>query len=55
LSTLSPQSTLDRGYAIVTEFENNAILRTVNKIHPAKSIKIQLADGSFEASVKKQK
>ncbi len=53
LSALSPQSTLDRGYAIVTEFENDNILRSVNKIKPAKPIKVQLADGSFEATVKK--
>ena len=55
LKALSPQSTLDRGYAIVTEHENKSILRSVSKITAEKKIRIQLSDGSFEAISKKRR
>ena len=55
LKALSPQSTLERGYAIVTEQENNTILRSVTKITAEKKISVQLADGSFDAISKKQR
>ena len=50
LTTVSPQSTLERGYAIVTTLPGNEILRSVQQVKPASSINIQLADGDFKAS-----
>ena len=50
LVTLSPQSTLERGYAIVTETGENKILRKLQDVKPKQAINVQLADGSFAAT-----
>ena len=50
LVTVSPQSTLERGYAIVTLPPDKTILRSVSQVKPRSTINIQLSDGSFDAS-----
>ncbi len=50
LITLSPQSTLERGYAIVTETNQNKILRKLQDVKAKQPINVQLADGSFAAT-----
>ena len=50
LITVSPQSTLERGYAIVTQPPDNTILKSVKRVKPSSKINIQLADGNFDAN-----
>ena len=49
LITVSPQSTLERGYAIVTLPPDGAVLRSVHQVKPRTSLEIRLADGRFKA------
>ncbi len=49
LVTLSPQSTLDRGYAIVSDTDNHQILRKLKDVKADQQLNIQLADGAFAA------
>jgi exodeoxyribonuclease VII large subunit len=49
LRSLSPQSTLDRGYAIVTDTESGAVLREATAAGEA--IEVRLAAGSLRAAV----
>jgi exodeoxyribonuclease VII large subunit len=49
LRSLSPQSTLDRGYAIVTDTESGAVLREATMAGEA--IEVRLAAGSLRAAV----
>ena len=48
LLAVSPQSTLERGYAIVTT--NNQIVKSVKQVKSKSRVTIRLADGSFNAN-----
>jgi exodeoxyribonuclease VII large subunit len=53
LRALSPQSTLERGYAIVRA--NEQILRSGQAIHPGERVEVELAEGGFGARVEETK
>ena len=53
LRSLSPQSTLDRGYAVAT-LSDGQIARDAKKIEQGATLHIRLAKGSLEASVEKR-
>jgi len=53
LRSLSPQSTLDRGYSVAT-LEDGAIARDASKIPAGAHLRIRLAKGSLEATVERR-
>jgi exodeoxyribonuclease VII large subunit len=53
LRSLSPQSTLDRGYSVAT-LEDGAIARDAAKIPVGSNLTIRLAKGSLEATVERR-
>ena len=53
LRSLSPQSTLDRGYSVAT-LEDGAIARDSAKIPAGSNLTIRLAKGSLEATVERR-
>ena len=53
LRSLSPQSTLDRGYSVAT-LEDGAIARDAAKIPAGAHLRIRLAKGSLEAMVERR-
>ena len=53
LRSLSPQSTLDRGYSVAT-LEDGAIARDAAKIPAGAHLRIRLAKGSLEATVERR-
>ena len=53
LRSLSPQSTLDRGYSVAT-LEDGAIARDASKIPAGSNLTIRLAKGSLEATVERR-
>ena len=53
LRSLSPQSTLDRGYSVAT-LENGAIARDAAKIPAGAHLRVRLAKGSLEATVERR-
>ncbi|CAB4647508.1 unannotated protein [freshwater metagenome] len=53
LRSLSPQSTLDRGYSVAT-LEGGAIARDAAKIPAGSNLTIRLAKGSLEATVERR-
>ena len=53
LRSLSPQSTLDRGYSVAT-LEDGAIARDAAKIPAGANLRIRLAKGSLEATVERR-
>jgi exodeoxyribonuclease VII large subunit len=53
LRSLSPQSTLDRGYSVAT-LEDGAIARDASKILAGSNLTIRLAKGSLEATVERR-
>lgn len=50
LRALSPQRTLDRGYAVVTD-PDGAVLRQAGALSPGDSVRIRLARGRVDAAV----
>ena len=48
-AALSPQSTLERGYAIVRSSEQ--IVRSGKAVHPGERVEVELAEGGFGARV----
>lgn len=54
LVAISPQSTLERGYAIVKDANSSEILRSVGQVKPGCQINVQLSDGRFDAITKSQ-
>jgi exodeoxyribonuclease VII large subunit len=52
LATLGPQSTLERGYAIVRRGDDSTLLRSVRAVKTGEGISIQLADGELDATVR---
>jgi exodeoxyribonuclease VII large subunit len=55
LIALSPQATLDRGFSLVTNQVTNQLVTSVNDIAHQLPIKIQVSDGTFNASVVQEK
>ena len=51
LLALSPLQVLNRGYAVVTERENGAIIRSVKQARGG--IHVRVSDGGFDAEVSK--
>jgi exodeoxyribonuclease VII large subunit len=51
LSALSPQATLNRGFALVTNQLNNKLVTSTSDVIEQLPIKIQVGDGTFGASV----
>jgi len=51
LSALSPQATLNRGFALVTNRVNNKLVTSTRDVVDRLPINIQVGDGSFEATV----
>ncbi|MDX6490260.1 MAG: Exonuclease large subunit, partial [Gaiellaceae bacterium] len=53
LRALSPQSTLERGYAIVRA--NELIVRSGQAVQPGERVEVELAEGGFGARVEDTK
>jgi exodeoxyribonuclease VII large subunit len=51
LAALSPQATLARGYAIVRQADNGAIVRSVDQVRDGDDLAVRVQDGEFEAVV----
>lgn len=51
LATLSPQATLDRGYALVFDAGNGMLLKDADQTSPGDDLKVLLAKGSLSARV----
>ncbi len=52
LTALSPESALQRGYAIIRS-DTHAVIRSTSQVAVGQSLHIQLRDGSIESTVKK--
>ncbi|MFQ5661068.1 MAG: exodeoxyribonuclease VII large subunit [Gammaproteobacteria bacterium] len=53
LHTVSPLATLDRGYAIVTRIDNEAIVRDTGSLKPGETLMTRFARGRMHSTVKK--
>ena len=51
LISLSPQATLSRGYAVITQ-PDGTLLRSIIQVSAGSEIAVRLQDGSFDAAVK---
>jgi exodeoxyribonuclease VII large subunit len=51
LVSLSPQSALGRGFAIVTRAADGAVVRSLRQVSPGDAIHVQVSDGSLAAKV----
>lgn len=51
LSGLSPQATLERGYAIVRQVERDEVVRDAGQVAPGDRLEVQVRRGRFEAVV----
>jgi exodeoxyribonuclease VII large subunit len=51
LRSLSPQSTLDRGYSVVRD-ASGAVIADASKVKTGTNLKIRLAKGEIEATSK---
>jgi exonuclease VII large subunit len=54
LTALSPQATLNRGFALVTNQINNHLVTSTKEVSHQLPISIQVSDGTFDASVVKE-
>ena len=55
LETVSPERTLDRGYAIVTRAADGALVRAADQVKTGEDIDARLADGRLRATVKSRR
>ena len=53
LKTISPISTLNRGYAIVSDYKTNKIIRNTTHLKVGKKIHIKLASSEIDSLVDK--
>ena len=53
LQAVSPQATLDRGYAIVTHVHGDTIVRDVASLRVGETLKTRVARGAFQSTVTK--
>jgi len=51
LKNLSPQSVLQRGYAIVTRTDNGALVKNASQVKPADHVHIQISQGEMDAQI----
>jgi exodeoxyribonuclease VII large subunit len=51
LHSVSPQATLDRGYAIASRASDGAILRSAEQVSHGERVRVTLARGQFDATV----
>ena len=51
VQTLSPQRTLERGYAVVTHGSNHRVIRRGKALIKGERVKVQLAEGSLDCTV----
>jgi len=51
LQALSPQATLERGYAIVSRRDSGAIVTRTDQVQPADRIDVRVSDGHFGGTV----
>lgn len=49
--SLSPQKTLDRGYAVVQNMDAGTVVRDAEELSPGGSIRVRVASGGFDATV----
>ncbi len=49
LGQLSPQATLERGYALVAQHRTGVIVRSVRQAPPGERLRVRVADGEFAA------
>ncbi len=54
LQAVSPLSTLERGYAVVTDKQTGKVIRAANQLEIDQTIAGRLARGTFEALIKKK-
>jgi len=52
LHTVSPLATLDRGYAIISQRNNNCIVHSYKDVKPKDELKVRLSNGQLVCSVK---
>jgi exodeoxyribonuclease VII large subunit len=50
---VSPQATLDRGYALIFDATKNAVISHVNAAAPGQKIRVRLADGTLHSVVER--
>jgi len=53
LNSISPISTLDRGYAIVSDSKTNRIIKDANRLKVGKKIHVKLAKSEIDSTVDK--
>ena len=51
LETVSPLSTLARGYAIVRRERDDVVVRSVQEVQPGDTLRVRVSDGEFGATV----
>ena len=51
LAALNPRAVLDRGYALVTDRDTGALIRTARAARMGRALTIRVADGAFGATV----
>ncbi|MGA8276617.1 MAG: exodeoxyribonuclease VII large subunit [Rhodanobacteraceae bacterium] len=51
LTAISPQATLERGYAILLEAESDRVVRSVDAVRPGDALRARLADGEMPLHV----
>ena len=51
LQTLSPQSTLERGYAIVSHHDTDTVIKRVAQVASGDAIDVRVSDGHFTSTV----
>ena len=53
LQAVSPQATLDRGFAII-QGKDGKVIRSIDQVQPGKELDVQVADGQFEVTAKER-
>jgi len=51
LNTVSPVSTLERGYAIVTDTRTNSIVTNTNKLRSGDQLRIRLSKAEIDSTI----
>ena len=53
LTSISPTATLERGYAIVTDYNTNKIVKNSDKLKIGKKLHVKLAESEIDSIVEK--
>jgi exodeoxyribonuclease VII large subunit len=51
LESVGPVATLERGYAIVRHRKDEAVVRSVDQVAAGDGVRVQVSDGTFDATV----